>query len=172
MTKTAGPDELRQIQELIKGIKVAMLTSFDGRILRSRPMVAAQSAFTGELFFFARSSSPKMAELDHNDQVNVSYADPGHQNYVSLSGAASITRDRSLIEAHWSEAMRTWFPKGNADPDIAVIKVSVSQAEYWDAPSSTMVYLYGYAKAVATGHAPHPGENEKLSIDPLAHGEG
>jgi general stress protein 26 len=41
--------------------------------------------------------------------------------------------------------MRTWFPKGNADPDIAVIKVSVSQAEYWDAPSSTMVYLYGYA---------------------------
>jgi general stress protein 26 len=127
-------------------------------------MVAAQRDFFGELFFFTRASAAKTSEAEHNSQVNVSYADANDQNYVSLSGTAEIVHDRALIEAHWSEAMRTWFPHGKTDPEIAILKVTVDQAEYWDAPSSTMVYFYGYAKAALTGTPPHPGENEKLSI--------
>jgi general stress protein 26 len=42
-------------------------------------------------------------------------------------------------------------PEGKDDPDIAVLRVDISQAEYWDAPSSTMLHLWGYAKAVTTG---------------------
>ena len=75
-----------------------------------------------------------------------------------------MVRDKAEIQAHWGEAMRTWFPKGVDDPDIAILKVHVDQAEYWDAPSSTMVHLYGYVKAVTTGEPPHPGGNEKLTV--------
>jgi general stress protein 26 len=161
MTNTA---HFQKITDLIKGIKVAMLTSDDGGHLRARPMVAAQKEFAGELFFFTRASAPKVGEVQHHSQVNVSYADADAQNYVSLSGTAEIVRDPAVVAAHWSEAMRTWFPKGKDDPDIAILKVSVDQAEYWDAPSSAMVYLYGYVKAVTTGTSPHPGENEKIRI--------
>jgi general stress protein 26 len=164
MTKTADHADLQKIQSLIKDIKVAMLTSDDGGHLRSRPMVAAQKDFAGELFFFTRASAPKVGEVESHSRVNVSYADADKQNYVSLSGTGEIVRDPQVIAAHWSEIMRTWFPKGKDDPDIAILKVSVEQAEYWDAPSSTMVHLYGYAKAVTTGKSPHPGENEKLKI--------
>jgi general stress protein 26 len=164
MTKTADATDLDKIASLIKDIKVAMLTSDDGVHLRSRPMVAAQQGFTGELFFFTRASAPKVGEVAAHGRVNVSYADAHHQNYVSLSGTAAILHDRALIKAHWSEAMRTWFPKGSEDPDIAIMKVVVEQAEYWDAPSSTMVYLYGYVKAVTTGEPPHPGENAKVMM--------
>ena len=83
--------------------------------------------------------------------MNVSYADSHKQNYVSLSGTASLVDTPSVVKGHWSEAMRTWFPKGSDDPEVALLKVDVTQAEYWDAPSSTMVHLYGYVKAVATG---------------------
>jgi general stress protein 26 len=164
MTKPATEADLQKVSGLIKEIRVAMLTSEDGGHLRSRPMVAAQKDFTGELYFFTRAGAAKTGEVQHNHQVNVSYADAGHQNYVSLSGTADILHDRNLIEAHWSEGMRTWFPKGKTDPEIAILKVTVVQAEYWDAPSSTMVYLYGYAKAAITGTPPHPGGNEKLAI--------
>lgn len=164
MTKTADAADLQKISGLIEDIKVAMLTSEDGGHLRSRPMVAAQKGFAGELFFLTHASAPKVAEVARQRSVNVSYADADRQNYVSLSGTASIVRDPAVIEAHWSEAMRTWFPQGSDDPEIAILKVDVEQAEYWDAPSSTMVYLYGYAKAVTTGRAPHPGENEKVSL--------
>jgi general stress protein 26 len=165
MTSTADPAALKKLSDMIQGIKVAMLTSQDGEHLRSRPMVAAQKAFQGELFFFTRASSHKTEEVGAASRVCVSYADPDHQNYVSLSGVAHIVRDPGLVHAHWSEAMRTWFPKGKDDPDIAILKVDVQQAEYWDAPASAMVHLFGYIKAVATGKPPHPGENEKLRVE-------
>jgi general stress protein 26 len=164
MTQIADADARQKLWDMIQGIKVAMLTSQDGGHLRSRPMVAAQKDFQGELFFFTRASAHKVDEVGGQAQVGVSYADADHQNYVSLSGSAAVVRDPAVVHAHWSEAMRTWFPKGKDDPEIAILKVSIEQAEYWDAPSSTMVYIYGYAKALATGRAPHPGANEKLKI--------
>ena len=164
MTKTADAATLEKLSGMIKHIQTAMLTSEDGPHLRARPMVAAQKDFTGELFFYTHASAHKVAEVGAKERVGVTYADSHHQYYISLSGTAEVVRDKSEIQAHWGEAMRTWFPKGVDDPDIAILKVDVDQAEYWDAPSSTMVHLYGYVKAVTTGQPPHPGENEKVQM--------
>ena len=30
--------------------------------------------------------------------------------------------------------MKAWFPKGEDDPEIALIRVTAEKAEYWDAP--------------------------------------
>ena len=165
MTKHADADTLKKLWSMISSVKVSMLTSEDGPHLRARPMVAAQKDFDGTLYFFTRVHAHKVDEVHEKNRVCVSYADAGQQNYVSLSGTASVVQDHALVKAHWSESMRTWFPKGIDDPEIAILKVDVDQAEYWDAPSSTMVYLYGYAKAVATGKSPSPGENEKVSLN-------
>jgi len=126
--------------------------------------VAAQKEFDGTLWFFTRASSHKVQESSGGQKVGVTYADGGKQDYVSLSGHATVVRDKATIHAHWSEPVRTWFPGGKDDPDIALLKVDVVAAEYWDAPNSTMVHAYGYLKAVVTGQSPHPGENEKLSF--------
>lgn len=153
-----------KIWTMIKDIRFAMLTSEDSGVLRSRPMAAAQTDFDGVLWFFTRASSHKVAEIQGHPRVNISYSDPGHQNYVSLSGTAGLVQDPGDIAAHWSEAMRTWFPKGKSDPDIALLRVDVSQAEYWDAPNSTMVHAYGYLKAVLTGESPNPGDHATVKI--------
>ena len=163
-TNPASAEQIKKIWGMINDIKFAMLTSEDGGHLRSRPMAVSQKDFNGELWFFTRASSHKVTEVQHDEQVNVSYSDPDSQNYVSLSGAATLVRDSAAIRAHWAEAMRTWFPKGVEDPDVALLKVDVQIAEYWDAPSSTMVHAYGYVKAVLTGASPHPGENAKVSL--------
>ncbi len=157
-------DDTAKIWAMIKDIRFAMLTSEDGGVLRSRPMAAAQTDFDGILWFFTRASSHKVAEVQGDPHVNVSYADPDHQNYVSLSGTATLVRGQGDIDAHWSEAMRTWFPKGKSDPDIALLRVDVSQAEYWDAPNSTMVHAIGYVKAVLTGQSPHPGDHGTVKL--------
>ena len=164
MTQPSNTEATQKMWSMMKGISFAMLTTEDGDHLRARPMVAAQSDFDGTLWFFTRASSHKVDEVQQDQRVGVTYADGGKQDYVSLSGTARLVRDKAAIDAHWGEAMRTWFPKGKDDPDIALLKVDVSAAEYWDAPSSTMVHAYGYVKAVVTGEAPHPGGNEKISF--------
>ena len=157
-------DAARTLWAMIKPISVAMLTSEDGGRLRSRPMVASQRAFDGTLWFFTRAGSHKVAEVQADDRVAVSYADPSSQTFVSLSGRARLVRDKEQIRAHWGESVRVWFPKGQDDPDIALLRVDVEAAEYWDAPSSAMVHAYGYVKAVATGKAPEPGRHEKVTL--------
>jgi general stress protein 26 len=158
-------DEARQkLWSMMKSIQFAMLTTEDAGQLRARPMVASQNAFDGTLWFFTRASSHKVDEVGKEQHVGVTYADPSAQNYVSLSGRATLVRDKAAIQAHWAEPMRTWFPKGTDDPEVALLKVDVDAAEYWDAPSSSMVHAYGYVKARLTGESPDPGENKKVSF--------
>ena len=149
---------------MIESIKFAMLTTEDGGQLRARPMAAAQDGFDGTLWFFSRASSPKMGEVQHDQRVGVTYADPASNTYVSLSGTAQVVHDRAAIDAHWSEALKTWFPNGKDDPEVALLKVTCTAAEYWDQPSSTVVQAYGYVKAVLTGQSPNPGEHEKIKL--------
>ncbi len=158
-------DEAKQkLWSMMKGIGFAMLTTEDAGQLRARPMVAAQDHFEGVLWFFTRRSSHKVEEVGTDQRVGVTYSDPDQQHYVSLSGTATLVRDKAAITEHWSEAMRTWFPKGIDDPEVALLRVAAHAAEYWDAPNSTMVHAYGYVKARLTGESPNPGENEKVSF--------
>ena len=164
MTESNHTEATQKMWDMMKGISFAMLTTEDDDHLRARPMVAAQSGFDGTLWFFTRGSSHKVDEVRHDQRVGVTYSDPHKQDYGSLSGRAQLVRDKAAIDAHWGESMRTWFPKGKDDPDIALLKVDITMAEYWDAPNSTMVHAYGYVKAVLTGQSPHPGENQKVNF--------
>lgn len=164
MTETTSGEAKAKLWSMVKGIGFAMLTTEDGGSLRARPMVAAQKEFDGTLWFFTRASSHKVDEVEREHQVGITYADPSSQNYVSLSGAARLLRDKATLTQHWTEAMRTWFPKGIDDPEAAVLEVRIESGEYWDAPNSTMVHAYGYLKARLTGESPHPGENKKVAF--------
>jgi general stress protein 26 len=164
MSDTSLDEAKQKLWSMMKHIQFAMLTTEDGGRLRARPMVAAQDGFDGTLWFFTHASSHKVDEVGSEQHVGVTYADPSAQNYVSLSGKASLVRDKAEIQAHWSEPVRTWFPKGTDDPEVALLKVDVDAAEYWDAPSSSMVQAYGYLKARLAGESPDPGENKKLSF--------
>lgn len=165
MSATTDTPEIREkLWSMMKDIQTAMLTTEDGGHLRARPMVASQKDFDGTLWFFTRKDSHKVSEVDAEHQVGVSYADSGKQDYVSLSGRASLVTDKTSIDEHWSEIMRTWFAGGKDDPEVALLKVTIEAAEYWDAPNSKMVHAYGYVKAVLTGESPQPGENKKVSF--------
>lgn len=164
MSDKTHSEATKKMWSMMKDIGFAMMTTEDGDNLRARPMVAAQKEFDGSLWFYTRASSHKVDEVQGDQRVGITYAEPSKQNYVSLSGKARLVRDKAAITEHWQESMRTWFPKGTDDPDIALLRVEITEAEYWDAPNSTMVHAYGYLKAVVTGEPPHPGGNEKLSF--------
>ncbi len=163
MTVTDTNDTAK-LWDMIKSIEIAMMVTEDGDHLRSRPMAVSQKEFDGKLWFFTRASSHKVTEVEQDHRVNLAYAHPGKQDYVSISGLARLNRDRAIIDQHWSEPLRTWFPKGKDDPDIALLEIAVQQAEYWDAPSSTMLHVYGYVKAAVTGKSPEPGGHGTVSL--------
>ncbi len=165
MTDKTHREELEKLNEMIKDIEFAMLTTVDDDgSLRSRPMATQQNEFDGDLWFFTYGSSHKIDEINREHQVNVTYAAPEKQRYVSLSGMAGLVRDRRKMEELWNPTLKAWFPKGLDDPDIALLKVNVTKAEYWDSPSSTVAHAVGMVKALVTGTPYDAGENEKINL--------
>lgn len=155
-----------KLAELIDDIDVAMMTTreADGS-MRSRPMMTQNERFEDDLWFFTRLDSAKVEELQMDPQVNLSYSAPSKQRYVSVSGEARVVRDRETMKRFWSPVHRAWFPGGLEDPQLCILRVRPTYAEYWDSPNSAVVHLFGMAKAVVSGEAYEPGENEKIDLD-------
>jgi general stress protein 26 len=169
---TGREEKIKKLAELITEIDFAMLTTVaeDGT-LHSRPMSTQRTEFDGDLWFFTRASAPKVGEIEHEHQVNVAYAKPEAQTYVSVSGRATVVRDRAKIGELWSPELKAWFPAGPDDPDIALLRVAVERAEYWDSPSSAVSHAVSFVKALVTGQPANPGDNEKLELGRTAGSE-
>ena len=150
MAKKAAADEapiekeVRKLRKFIKSTRIAMFTTVatDGR-LRSRPMANLKGGFDGDLWFVTRSTAPKADEIKDNQHVNVSYADPEAERFVSISGLASLVREPAKLEQLWSRRLRAWFPAGKKDPELALIRVRIDRAEVWDSKTANMVHLEG-----------------------------
>ena len=157
--------DIDKLREIIKNLEVAMFTTQDaeGRLC-SRPMATQQVAFDGYLWFFTEASAHKVDDVQHHRQVNVSYVDPDKNRYISISGRAQVVRDVVQARQLWKPYLRAWFPKGVDDPEVALLKVEVHHAEYWDSPSSKVVQLLDFLKSVATGEAPKTLRTGKIQV--------
>jgi general stress protein 26 len=151
---------------MIKDIDFCMLTTIDEQgDPHSRPMSSNGDIDPdGDLYFFTNASSHKVSEVAQSPKVNVSFADPENQRYVSVTGLASLVRDREKINELWRPEFKMWFPKGKDDPDIALLRVNLEKGEYWDSPSSSIGYALSFVSSLVTGKQPDFGENKKVNM--------
>ena len=153
-----GQDKL---SELIKDIKFAMFTThkIQGH-LHSRPMTTQNKTITDDsLWFFMSRSGDPVSEFQGDDQVNVSYANPSSDTYVSVTGTAHVVDDPARKQALWNKAAQAWFKGGVDDPDLALVRVQIEHADYWDVKENKLVQLYKMAEAAMTGKQPELGEH-------------
>lgn len=158
-------ERMAKLRELIDDISICSLVTLDADgVMRARPMATQQLDENSELWFYVHDDSAKIDNVRVHPQVCVSYADPGKNSYVSVSGTAELVHDKVKIKELWNPTLKAWFPKGVDDPELALLRVDVVSAQYWDSANSTIVQLFGMLKAMATGKAAEGGENEKVNV--------
>jgi general stress protein 26 len=158
-------EAFQTLMDGIKQVRVAMMTTTEGGVLHTRPMYSHEVDSQDGFWFFTSLSSAKVEELERDPKVSLAYSDLSRNFFASVSGTAEIRRDKADIDRLWSEGLRTWFPNGKDDPDVALIRVDGERAEYWSGPSSTLIHLYGYMTARVAGSPPTElTSNEKLRL--------
>jgi general stress protein 26 len=159
-------EHLQKLRDLVKDIDFCMLTTIDQRgDLHSRPMSSnGDIDADGEIWFFTGASSHKVSEINDTPRVNLSFADPQNQHYVSISGRARLVRDRNKINELWREQFKMWFPEGKEDPNLALLRVKIEKAEYWDSPSSPISYALNFVETLITGQEADQGEHKQLEF--------
>jgi general stress protein 26 len=157
-------ESIEKLKTLTESIDFCMLTTVNGGQLRSRPMSTQELGENGNLWFFTSDQTHKVDEIEADNRVNVAYSKPDDNVYVSVSGRASIVKERQKIEELWNPTLKAWFPEGLDDPTLCLMKVSIEEAEYWDSPNSKIVQLVGFVKALVTGQSADGGEYGKINL--------
>jgi general stress protein 26 len=148
-------NDKQKLASVIKDIKFTMLSTVgqDGSI-HSRPMGTLkldEENFDGKLWFFSRKNSHKNFDIQNDQHVNLAYASPDNQQYVSVQGKAYLSSDKEKMKELWNPAFLAWFPEGLNDPELSLIEVRVERADLWDSPPGKVVQLVGFVKSVVTG---------------------
>ena len=149
---------------LMEKIAVCMLVTHDGSgdELRARPMGAHLMRDENTIYFLTDARKHKDDEIEKNQNVCLTFADTSSQKYVSVTGVARVSNDRSKIAELWSTPARAWWDSKD-DANIRVLQVSPSAAEYWDGPGSVVAYAK-MAAAALTGTRPNLGENKRVAL--------
>lgn len=140
------PDhDIYNLAELIRDIRVAMLTTFPrGGKPHARPMYTQEldaKNFDGTLWFMTDAESLKVAELETNPDVLMTYAAPNKNRFVVVTGQGRSERNPEKARELWNIYAKGWYPDGPEDPNLALLRVTVTSAEYWDGPSTTSYFL-------------------------------
>ena len=145
----------KHLSELLESFDTAMLLTRDGEQNHARPMAVAEIEGANTIWFVTSNDSPKTEEIRSDARVSVTFQSA--RKFVALSGTSALVRDRARIEALWKDVWKVWFPEGKKDPSIALIKVTVKDAEFWDnAGGKGVRYAYEAAKALLNGERPEP----------------
>ncbi|MCW7539619.1 pyridoxamine 5'-phosphate oxidase family protein [Aquabacterium sp. A7-Y] len=158
----------QRLWDMIRDIRFGMMTTrhHDGQ-LRSRPMTTQNRSVDegGVLWFFVSRSSEAGMDLHDDGAVNIAYADPDKDRYISLAGFARFVDNPDKKNELWNSATQAWFPNGPDDPDVGLLAVHVDHAEYWDVEASKMVQLFKMARAAVTGERPRDmGDHREVRL--------
>lgn len=159
----ATDDDRATIAKIVKDAKVGLLTTVSPEgALHSRPLMAQDVEFDGDLWFFVQDDSPKVRDIAGNSQVNVAFE--SGKGYLSIAGVATVVKDEQKIEEYWTSAVQAWFPEGREDPTIALIRVHAETAEFWASDEPRIVSAFKIARATVTRTQPDVGENRTVDL--------
>lgn len=158
----AATDDTDRVWDLAEKISVAMLATWDGQNPHARPMSAHIARDENAFYFLADKRHHKDEDIRKFPTVCLAFADASDHKYVSISGEASVSSDRAKIKELWSAWAKAWWDSPD-DPNVCVLKVVPTEAEYWDTPGKVISSIK-MAVAAATGSRPDIGENRKVAM--------
>ena len=158
--------DLARLYEHIDDIEIAMMTTrrADGH-LQSRAMATQKRADGADLWFVTSDGTQKLRDLAADPHINLSYYKDRTREWVSVSGIATITRDRQKIHELYAPDWGAWFPdEGDPrhgtkdDPRLVLIGVDVHAAVFLEVNKPQPVVLFEVIKGWVTGTAPDIGK--------------
>ena len=111
----------------------------------------------------AGQDSPKVDQIRANGHVGVTMM--SRDTWISIDGQAELVDDRARIKEYWNPFVQSWFPDGPDDPNVTLIKIVGSSAQYWDTNGGMIGAALKMARSAVTGNPPTDvGESEKVEL--------
>lgn len=129
---TADANELlgRLWQEL-RATRTGMLGLAGENEAHSQPMTAHFEGDQGPLWFYARKDALLAQELESTRRAVFHYVGGGHDLYACIHGELSRDDRPDVIARFWSEEVARWYPQGQDDPSLTLLRFDAERAQIW-----------------------------------------
>ncbi|QDZ06535.1 general stress protein [Sphingomonas panacisoli] len=84
------------------------------------------------IFFFIGKDN----RLAGGGKAMAQFVSKGHDFFACLSGTTRIDNDFGMIDKLWNKQVEAWFPGGKDDPNLALLRFDVDDAEMWETDMS------------------------------------
>ncbi|GHH20071.1 general stress protein [Sphingomonas sp. AAP5] len=95
------------------------------------------------LFFFVGKDN----RLIGGGKVMAQFVSKGHDFFACIAGTIAQDNDRAMIDKLWNKQVEAWFPGGKEDPNLALLRLKIDNAELWE----TDISLSGRLKMLFGG---------------------
>jgi general stress protein 26 len=166
----AMANELDKLHEMIHDLETAMLTTrrSDGHLV-SRAMANQKSASGADLWFVTTEGSAKLDEVAADPHVNLADYKDRTREWISVSGLARVSRDRSTIRELYATDWKAWFPEEGdprhgtpEDPRMVLIGIEIHSAVFLEVNKPQPIVLFEIAKGWVTGTQPDIGTMHRV----------
>lgn len=152
------------LHDVVKDFNEAMLVTHSSYGIHARPMAIARLDEGMTAYLLTDFNSVKVEEINANPHALLTFQST--RKFATVSGKLTIENDRALIEQLWKEIWKVWFPLGKTDPNIALLKFTPSEGEFWDnAGIQGLKYVYAAAKAYVAGERPKPDAEQHSKVN-------
>ena len=156
---------IKKLRVLADGIKVCMFcTPSKDLTFETRPMGTQQVDEDGNFWFFSASDSNKNDEIMSQSRVQLIYSNISAAQFLTVTGRATISRDKKKIDELWDKMAQAWFKDGKEDPNLTLICVKPEEAYYWDTVNGKMITLLKIAISAVSGKQMDGGVEGKILI--------
>jgi general stress protein 26 len=156
-------DGRNHLYDVVNDFDVAMLVTHTANAIHARPMAIARMDDGIGAYLVTDINSLKIDEISVNPHAVLTFQSAS--KFASMRGELTVLRDRQLIEKMWKEAWKVWFPDGEADPNIALLKFTAQEGEYWDnAGLQGLKYVYDAAKAYVAVETPKTDDAQHAKV--------
>ena len=80
------------------------------------------------LWFFVRKDN----RLTQDGWATVEFVSKGHDYFAGFSGVVRAVDDPAMVDKLWSKQAEVYFPSGKTDPELALVRFDIEDAELWE----------------------------------------
>lgn len=125
-------ENFRKVADEMAKIDFCMMQTVGENGVNTRPMSNnGEVEYDGDNWFFARSTSTKIGEIETDPRVQLTFADNDDTNFISVWGTGSIVDDLQKKKDMWHDSLERWFEDGPEDPEVILIRVSAHRIQTW-----------------------------------------
>ena len=116
------------------------------------------------LFFFIGKDN----RLAGGGKAMAQFVSKGHDFFACLAGTARVDNDFAMIDKLWNKQVEAWFPGGKDDPNLALLRFDIDDAEMWETDMS----LAGKVKMLFGGTIKAGDEGSHAKVSTTAESTG